>query len=81
MATTITGKLNDNAREFQAGAYTGFGFRLGKQYYDRETKRGFLRGGDCGWDVEMEVIDGIVPDLVLNEGEARWLAACWSAVT
>lgn len=38
MATTITGKLNDNAREFQAGSYTGFGFRLGKQYYDRETK-------------------------------------------
>lgn len=38
MSTTITGKLNQAAREFQAGGYTGFGFRLGKQYYDRETK-------------------------------------------
>jgi len=38
MSTTITGKLNQAAREFQAGSYTGFGFRLGKQYYDRETK-------------------------------------------
>ena len=39
MATTITGKLNKAANEFQAGAYTGFGIRLGKQYYDRETKQ------------------------------------------
>ena len=39
MSTTITGKLNKPAREFQAGAYTGFGIRLGKQYYDRETKQ------------------------------------------
>lgn len=39
MATTITGKLNKPANEFQAGAYTGFGIRLGKQYYDRETKQ------------------------------------------
>ena len=39
MATTITGKLNKAANEFQAGAYTGFGIRLGKQYYDRESKQ------------------------------------------
>lgn len=39
MSTTITGKLNKAANEFQAGAYTGFGIRLGKQYYDRETKQ------------------------------------------
>ena len=38
MATTITGKLNKPAREFQAGAYTGFGVNVGKQYYDTETK-------------------------------------------
>lgn len=38
MATTITGKLNQAAREFQAGTYAGFGIRLGVQYYDRETK-------------------------------------------
>ena len=39
MATTITGKLNKPAREFQAGAYTGFGVNIGKQYYDNETKQ------------------------------------------
>lgn len=39
MATTITGKLNKPAREFQAGAYTGFGVNIGKQYYDSETKQ------------------------------------------
>lgn len=38
MSTTITGKLNDNAREFQAGESTGFGFRLGVQYYCRTDK-------------------------------------------
>jgi single-strand DNA-binding protein len=38
MATTITGKLNKAAREFQAGAYTGFGVNVGKQYYDTDTK-------------------------------------------
>jgi len=39
MSTTITGKLNKPAREFQAGSYTGFGINVGKQYYDTETKQ------------------------------------------
>jgi len=39
MSTTITGKLNNNANEFQAGESTGFGFRLGVQYYDRISKQ------------------------------------------
>jgi len=39
MSTTITGKLNNNANEFQAGESTGFGFRLGVQYYDRTSKQ------------------------------------------
>jgi hypothetical protein len=38
MTTTITGKLNKSAHQFQAGDSTGFGLRLGVQYYDRETK-------------------------------------------
>lgn len=38
MATTITGKLNKAASQFQAGDSTGFGLRLGVKYYDRETK-------------------------------------------
>ncbi len=38
MATTVTGKLNKAASQFQAGDSTGFGFRFGVKYYDRETK-------------------------------------------
>lgn len=39
MAHTIVGKLNQAANQFQAGDGTGFGVRLGVQYYDRETKQ------------------------------------------
>jgi len=38
MATTIVGKLNKAATQFQAGESTGFGIRLGVKFYDRETK-------------------------------------------
>ena len=38
MATTITGKLNKDARQFQAGDSTGFGVRLGVKYRDPKTK-------------------------------------------
>jgi hypothetical protein len=38
MATTVTGKLNKAASQFQAGESTGFGVRLGVKYYDRESK-------------------------------------------
>ena len=38
MSTTITGKLNRAARNFQAGESTGFGIQLGVKYYDRDTK-------------------------------------------
>jgi len=39
MAHTIVGKLNSSATQFQAGDSTGFGVRLGVQYYDRESKQ------------------------------------------
>jgi len=39
MSTTITGRLNKPASQFQAGDYQGFGVRLGVKYYDRETKQ------------------------------------------
>jgi len=39
MATTITGKLNKDARQFQAGDSTGFGVRLGVKYQDPKTKQ------------------------------------------
>jgi single-strand DNA-binding protein len=38
MATTVTGKLNKAATQFQAGESTGFGIRLGVKFFDRETK-------------------------------------------
>jgi single-strand DNA-binding protein len=38
MTTSVTGKLNEDASEFQAGESTGFGIRLGVHYQDRETK-------------------------------------------
>lgn len=38
MSTTITGKLNKDARVFQAGDSTGFGMSIGVKYYDRKTK-------------------------------------------
>lgn len=38
MATTITGRLNKAATQFQAGESVGFGLRIGVKYYDRDTK-------------------------------------------
>lgn len=38
MATTITGKLSKDAKQFAAGEYTGFNVRIGVKYYDRQTK-------------------------------------------
>lgn len=38
MSTTITGKLNKSANQFQAGENTGFNINVGVRYYDRETK-------------------------------------------
>lgn len=36
---SITGKLNKDARQFQAGESTGFGIRLGVKYRDPKTKQ------------------------------------------
>lgn len=38
MSTTITGKLNKAATQFQANDSVGFGLRLGVKYYCRESK-------------------------------------------
>jgi single-strand DNA-binding protein len=38
MGTTVTGKLNKSAQQFQAGESVGFGIRIGVQYYDRVSK-------------------------------------------
>ena len=39
MSTTVTGKINKAANEFNAGESIGFGLRLGVQYYDRKTQQ------------------------------------------
>lgn len=47
MATTVTGKLNKAASQFQAGDSTGFGLRFGVKYYDRETKSDAWTNYEC----------------------------------
>lgn len=47
MATTVTGKLNAAATQFAAGESTGFGLRIGVQYYDRETKQKEWTNYEC----------------------------------
>lgn len=39
MSTTIVGKLNKDARQFQAGESTGFSVRLGVKFRDPKTKQ------------------------------------------
>lgn len=47
MATTVTGKLNKPASQFQAGESTGFGLRLGVKFYDRESKSDQWTNYEC----------------------------------
>lgn len=47
MSHTITARLNEDAREFQAGDSTGFGLRLGERYYDRETQQNEYTNYEC----------------------------------
>lgn len=46
---------------------------------DRETGKAVLRGGDVDWNTEYEVVDEVVPDLILGTEERLWLQACWRA--
>lgn len=39
MSVTVMGKLTKAPNQFQAGDSTGFGLRIGEQYYDRESKQ------------------------------------------
>lgn len=49
--------------------------------YDRTTKKATLRHGDCGWDNTYSVVDGLVPEIVLNNKEKMWLLLCWLTAT
>ncbi len=53
--------------------------RYGEQWefdYDPVKGEGALRGSDVGWH-EYRVIDGQVPELVLNKEEIQWLRTVW----
>ena len=47
--------------------------------YDRDARAAVVYLGDAGWETAHAVVDGSVPDLVLNESERLWLRACWQA--
>lgn len=57
---------------------------LGEQWvfvYDRERKKGELRGGDAGWQKAIPVKGGVAVGARLREDEAHWLQWCWHAAT
>jgi hypothetical protein len=49
--------------------------------YDRDARRGILRGGDITWNMAVRVEAGVAHDLVLEPSEAMWLRAAWAAAT
>ena len=67
------------------GMYIGyFQNEYGEQWlftYDHATDTGILRGGDVNWDKRYIVMNGNVPELVLDSGEQQWLTSCWNAAT
>jgi len=45
--------------------------------YDMESGSCTVRSGDAGWDNVYEVREGQVPGLIIHEGEALWVMACY----
>ena len=48
--------------------------------YDPVKGEGLLRGEDVDWQ-EYRVLDGLVPELILNDEEIRWLRSEWRKAT
>ena len=46
---------------------------------DRQTGKATLRGGDVGWNTEVDVTNGTAADLILGQEELQWLQLCWSS--
>ncbi|SRR5690606_13942813 len=44
--------------------------------YDFETHIARIQMGDAGRERSNPVVNGVVPDLVLNPGEMLWVGAC-----
>ena len=65
--------------------YVGyFENQFGEQWtvqIDRQAKTGILRGGDIGWEREVEIKNDTFEDLILSLEEFLWLSACWRAAT
>ena len=49
--------------------------------FDHSSRTAMLYMGDAGWEIGHRVVDGVAPDLILNEAEQLWLRACWQAAT
>ena len=57
--------------------------RYGEEWefeYDPLKKEAILRGSDVDWQ-EYRVINGQVPELILNDEEIRWLRKAWAEAT
>ena len=57
--------------------------RYGEEWkfeYDPIKGEGVLCGSDVDWQ-EYRVLDGQVPDLILNDEEIQWLRAAWKEAT
>jgi hypothetical protein len=46
---------------------------------DRTTGIATLRGGDIGWNTNIDETDGPAAALVLNQPERQWLESCLAA--
>jgi len=46
---------------------------------NRQTGKAALRGGDVGWNTEIDVTNGTASDLILGQEEQLWLQANWSS--
>lgn len=73
-------------RSGESGLYVGYFEGLsGDQWtveIDRQAATGTLRGGDIGWNERIQIADDrIDTDLIVNDDEFAWLAACWKAAT
>lgn len=54
--------------------------RWGDQWifeYDYVTGQGTLKGSDADWE-SYPVVNGMTPDIVLNDQEIRWLRKAWA---
>ena len=70
---------NLNSRKFQYCSY--FENIHGEQLVVvLEGHTVWLYHGDWGWENRQKVVDGHVPDMILDKQERDWLSVCWSII-